>query len=393
MGHHRHSGNPLISCCSGSSFVKNDSLVCLCRGLLLVLFVVSGGVQAVEYRIETVASGLEHPWAIAFLPDDRMLVTERAGRLRIIDEGRLLDAPVAGVPESFVRSQGGLLEVLPDPGFDDNGLIYLTQAHGTGAANTTRLLRARLDGERLADVEVLFEARPMRATPVHFGGRLALLPDGTLVLGLGDAFDDREDAQRLDSHTGSIVRVHRDGRVPADNPFVGRANALPEIYSYGHRNVQGIVFDAENGVLWAHEHGPRGGDELNLIEPGVNYGWPVASHGIDYSGARITPYTSLPGMRDPVRHWTPAIAPSGMTLYRGDQFPEWRGSLLISSLVQRQVRRLSLDGTRVIGEEVLFVEVGERLRDVREGPDGALYLLTDKPDGRVLRVTRADAGG
>ncbi|WP_237251619.1 PQQ-dependent sugar dehydrogenase [Thioalkalivibrio nitratireducens] len=358
-----------------------------------MLFVVSGGVQAVEYRIETVASGLEHPWAIAFLPDDRMLVTERAGRLRIIDEGRLLDAPVAGVPESFVRSQGGLLEVLPDPGFDDNGLIYLTQAHGTGAANTTRLLRARLDGERLADVEVLFEARPMRATPVHFGGRLALLPDGTLVLGLGDAFDDREDAQRLDSHTGSIVRVHRDGRVPADNPFVGRANALPEIYSYGHRNVQGIVFDAENGVLWAHEHGPRGGDELNLIEPGVNYGWPVASHGIDYSGARITPYTSLPGMRDPVRHWTPAIAPSGMTLYRGDQFPEWRGSLLISSLVQRQVRRLSLDGTRVIGEEVLFVEVGERLRDVREGPDGALYLLTDKPDGRVLRVTRADAGG
>jgi aldose sugar dehydrogenase len=346
-----------------------------------------GSAQAVDYRIETLASGLEHPWSLAFLPDGRILVTERAGRLRVIEEGRLREEPVSGVPDSFVRSQGGLFEVLPAPDFADSRWIYLSQAHGTAAANTTRLLRGRLDGMTLADVEVLFEARPTRSTPVHFGGRMAFLADGTLVLGLGDGFDDREDAQRLDSHTGSIVRLHPDGRVPTDNPFVGRDGVLSEIYSYGHRNVQGLFPDADNNVLWSHEHGPRGGDELNLIEPGVNYGWPVVSHGIDYSGARITPHTSLPGMRDPVRHWTPAIAPSGMTLYQGDLFPEWRGSLFISSLVQRQVRRLTLDGTGIEDEEILFEEIGERLRDIRSGPDGALYLLTDKSDGRVLRVT------
>ncbi len=359
----------------------------LLQACLLALTLYTGITQAVEYRIETVASGLEHPWSIAFLPDGRALVTERAGRLRVIEDGLLLDAPVSGVPESFVRSQGGLFAVLPDPDFAENGLIYLSQAHGTSDSNGTRLLRGNLDGMELRNVEVLFAAEPRRSNPVHYGGRMALLPDGTLVLGLGDAFDHREDAQRLDSHTGSIVRLHRNGRVPADNPFVGHPDARPEIYSYGHRNVQGLVFDEETGVLWSHEHGPRGGDELNIIEAGVNYGWPVVSHGIDYSGALITPYTSLPGMRDPVRHWTPAIAPSGMTLYRDDLFPEWRGSLLISSLVQRHVRRLSLDGTRVTGEERLFEEVGERIRDVHSAPDGSIYLLTDKPDGRVLRVT------
>jgi aldose sugar dehydrogenase len=362
-------------------------LLRILSGLPLVLFLLMGSAQAVDYRIETLASGLEHPWSLAFLPDGRILVTERAGRLRVIEEGRLREEPVSGVPDSFVRSQGGLFEVLPAPDFADSRWIYLSQAHGTAAANTTRLLRGRLDGMTLADVEVLFEARPTRSTPVHFGGRMAFLADGTLVLGLGDGFDDREDAQRLDSHTGSIVRLHPDGRVPTDNPFVGRDGVLSEIYSYGHRNVQGLFPDADNNVLWSHEHGPRGGDELNLIEPGVNYGWPVVSHGIDYSGARITPHTSLPGMRDPVRHWTPAIAPSGMTLYQGDLFPEWRGSLFISSLVQRQVRRLTLDGTKIDGEEILFEEIGERLRDIRSGPDGALYLLTDKSDGRVLRVT------
>jgi aldose sugar dehydrogenase len=362
-------------------------LLRILSGLPLVLFLLMGSAQAVDYRIETLASGLEHPWSLAFLPDGRILVTERAGRLRVIEEGRLREEPVSGVPDSFVRSQGGLFEVLPAPDFADSRWIYLSQAHGTAAANTTRLLRGRLDGMTLADVEVLFEARPTRSTPVHFGGRMAFLADGTLVLGLGDGFDDREDAQRLDSHTGSIVRLHPDGRVPTDNPFVGRDGVLSEIYSYGHRNVQGLFPDADNNVLWSHEHGPRGGDELNLIEPGVNYGWPVVSHGIDYSGARITPHTSLPGMRDPVRHWTPAIAPSGMTLYQGDLFPEWRGSLFISSLVQSQVRRLTLDGTKIDGEEILFEEIGERLRDIRSGPDGALYLLTDKSDGRVLRVT------
>ncbi|ANB03005.1 PQQ-dependent sugar dehydrogenase [Ectothiorhodospira sp. BSL-9] len=359
----------------------------LMKALPLVLMLLATPLKAADYRLDTIASGLEHPWSLAFLPDGRMLVTERAGRLRVIENGELQEAPVEGVPSSFVRSQGGLLEVLPHPDFERHPYLFLTQAVGEPRANTTRLIRGRLEGNTLTEVEVLFEATPRRTRPVHYGGRMTFLDDGTLLLGLGDGFDHREDAQRLDSHTGTIVRLNpEDGRAPDDNPFVGRDDALPEIYSYGHRNVQGLVWDAQTGILWSHEHGPRGGDELNIIQPGANYGWPVATHGVDYSGAIITPHTSLPGTEDPIHHWTPAIAPAGMTLYRGDLFPEWQGSLFITSLVQRHVRRLTLDGTRVVDEEILFDEVDERIRDVRTGPDGALYLLTDKADGRVLRV-------
>jgi aldose sugar dehydrogenase len=359
--------------------------------ILLAAFatVACGRADAVEYRIETVAEGLEHPWSIAFLPDGRMLVTERAGRLRIIEAGRLKQAPVRGVPEAHVRSQAGLLEVMLDPDYEDNGWIYLSLAHGTSRANSTRVVRARLEGDALRDVEVLFTASPQRNTSVHYGGRMAFLADGTLAIGLGDGFNFREDAQRLDSHTGAIVRINRDGSVPADNPFVGRAGALPEIYSYGHRNVQGLVFDGATGLLWAHEHGPRGGDEVNLIRPGRNYGWPAATFGVDYSGARITPYTSRPGMEDPVVDWTPSIAPSGMTVYRGAQFPEWQGDLLVTALVAREVRRVSLDGEQVTGQARILTEIGERLRDIKTGPDGALYVLTDSPRGRVLRISAA----
>jgi aldose sugar dehydrogenase len=360
--------------------------------LLLIVALMSGacGVQAAaDYRIETVASGLDHPWSIGFLPDGRMLVTERAGRLRIIQDGRLLEEPVRGVPEAYVSGQAGLFEVLPDPGFEDNGLLYLSLAHGTAGSNSTRVVRGRLEGGALRDLEVLFTSEPRRNTSVHYGGRMAFLADGTLVVGLGDGFNFREDAQRLDSHTGAIVRINRDGSIPNDNPFVGRPDALPEIYSYGHRNVQGLAFDHARGILWAHEHGPRGGDEVNLILPGRNYGWPVATFGVAYTGARVTPYTSRPGMEDPRVDWTPSIAPSGMTLYRGAQFPEWDGDLLVTALVAREVRRVILDGDRVAGQESLFGEIGERLRDVRTGPEGALYLLTDKPDGSVLRIERA----
>jgi aldose sugar dehydrogenase len=342
---------------------------------------------AQDYRIDTVAEGLEHPWSIAFLPDGRMLVTERAGRLRLIKDERLLDEPVRGVPQAYVRSQGGLFEVMLDPEYESNGWIYLSLAHGTARANSTRVVRAKLAGMALRDVEVLFTAAPTRNTPVHFGGRMAFLADGTLVVGLGDGYNFREDAQKLDSHTGSIVRIQRDGSVPEDNPFAGRAEARPEIYSYGHRNVQGLVFDAESGRLWAHEHGPRGGDELNLILPGRNYGWPVATFGVDYSGARITPHTSRPGMEDPRVNWTPSIAPAGMTLYRGDQFPAWEGNLFVTALVAREVRRIALDGERVVEQARLFGEIGERLRDIRTAPDGSLYILTDSPRGRVLRVS------
>lgn len=222
---------------------------------------------------------------------------------------------------------------------------------------------------------------------------MAFLADGTLAVGLGDGYSFREEAQRLDSHTGTIVRIARDGSVPPDNPFVDRDDALPEIYSYGHRNVQGLVFDTETGVLWAHEHGPRGGDELNRIEPGKNYGWPTATFGVDYTGLRITPHTSRPGMQDPVLHWTPSIAPGGMTIYRGAQFPAWQGDLLVAALVHRQVRRVMLEGAEPGDQETLFAEIGERLRDIRAGPDGALYLLTDTPRGRVLRISADDEAG
>ena len=342
---------------------------------------------AADYQVETVATGLEHPWSIAFLPDGRRLVTERAGRLRVIADGELLPEPVRGVPEAFVRSQGGLFEVLLDPDYAENGWIYLSLAHGDAAASGTRVVRGRLRGHELVDVEVIFDIRPPRDRPVHYGGRMDFLGDGTLVIGLGDAFDYREQAQRLGNHTGTIVRIRPDGSVPPDNPFVGREGAQPEIYSYGHRNVQGLVFDPVGDRLWAHEHGPRGGDELNLIEPGENYGWPVATFGVDYSGAQISPYTSRPGMADPVLHWTPSIAPAGMTLYRGSEFPAWDGDLLVSALVAREVRRIDLEDGRVLGQEALFSELGERLRDVATGPDGAVYLLTDSRDGRVLRVT------
>jgi aldose sugar dehydrogenase len=348
-----------------------------------------GPANAHEYQIETLAEGLNHPWSIAFLPDGRMLVTERAGRLRVIEQGRLVEEPVQGVPEAYVRSQAGMFEVMLDPAYADNGWIYLSFAHGRAERNSTRVVRGRLEGGHFTDMEVLFTAAPLQNTPVHYGGRMAFLADDTLVIGLGDGFDFREDAQRLDSHTGTIVRIHRDGSIPDDNPFIGRDDARPEIYSYGHRNVQGIVFDSRSGLLWAHEHGPRGGDELNLVFPGRNYGWPVATFGVDYTGARVSPYTSRPGMEDPLIDWTPSIAPSGMTLYRGEQFPDWDGSLLVTALVARDVRRIPLDGRQVRGEERLFSEIGERLRDIKTGPDGALYVLTDKPQGRVLRISVA----
>lgn len=355
----------------------------LCAGMILAC----APSAARDYRIETVAAGLDSPWSIAFLPDGRMLVTERAGRLRIIADGRLLDAPVSGVPEAHVRSQGGLFEVALDPDFENNGWIYLSLAHGTARANSTRVVRARLEGGSLRDLEVLFTAEPPRDTAAHYGGRMAFLGDGTLVIGLGDGGDFREDAQRLDSHNGKIVRIHRDGSIPADNPFVGRDGARPEIYSYGHRNVQGLVFDAPTARLWAHEQGPRGGDEVNLILPGGNYGWPVVTFGVEYSGARVTPYTSRPGMEDPILHWTPSIAPAGMTLYRGRQFPDWQGDLFVTALIGREVRRLTIDGGRITGQEAVFSEIGARLRDIKTGPDGALYVLTDQRDGRVLRIS------
>lgn len=349
------------------------------------------GVQAEPYRIEPVAAGLEHPWSLAFLPDGRLLVTERAGRLRVIERdaaGRSALRPeaVEGLPAVWAEGQAGLFDVLVDADFANNALIYLSFAHGNARANHLRVVRARFDGARLSEVRELFTALPAKAHAQHFGGRMALLADGTLAVTVGDGNLDRTDAQRLHTHLGKIVRISRDGSVPQDNPFVGRAGARPEIYSIGHRNPQGLVYVAAQGALYAHEHGSRGGDELNRIEPGANHGWPITTDGIDYTYARITPFNSLPGITPPLLHWTPSIAPAGMAHYDGKLFPAWRGSLFVAALKEKTVRRVPMSGALAGSQETLFEELDKRLRDVRAGPDGALYLLTDEKQGSVLRV-------
>ena len=365
----------------------SELAIALVMTLVMTTTTAAQSQPATAFQIDRVATGLEHPWSIAFLPDGRMLLTERAGRLRVIDtDGQLLEQEIEDVPQAHVASQGGLMGIALHPNHEDNGWIYLSLAYGNARANTTRVVRGRLDGMRWVDNEVIFTAEPTRDTPVHYGGRIAFMGDDTLLITLGDGFDYREDAQRLDSHTGTIVRVHDDGRVPADNPFIGREEARPEIFSYGHRNPQGIVVDPDTGRIWSHEHGPRGGDELNLVRPGENYGWPVATHGIDYSGARITPYTSRPGMIDPLIDWTPSIAPSGMSRYHGDLFPEWEGDLLVTGLVSRAIHRVRIDGESAEEVEILLEDLDRRLRDVQVGPDGALYILTDEKEGEVLRL-------
>lgn len=340
--------------------------------------------QSDGYRLDTLAEGLEHPWSLAFLPGGGMLVTERAGRLRVIEAGGVLRAePVAGIPRAHVAEQAGLFEVALSPDFVSSRHLYLSYACGDEAANNTCLARARFTGSMLADVRTVFEAQPKKRGNAHYGGRIAFLPDGTLILTLGDGFDYREQAQVPGNHLGTIVRLNADGSVPGDNPF---GNA---VWSYGHRNVQGIVYDDVSGRLLSHEHGPRGGDEINIIERGLNYGWPVATFGLDYSGARISPYDTLPGTVAPVFQWTPSIAPSGLALYRGELFAQWRGDLLVGALVAKAVYRVRLGAGQASEQERLFGEMGERIRDVRVGPEGAVYLLTDSARGRVLRVLPA----
>lgn len=356
------------------------------RALLLSLLLAS--VAHAQYSVKTIAEGLDHPWSLAFLPDGSMLVTEREGRVRLIENGLLVERPLSGVPPVFVRSQAGLFDVLLDPNFSENQIVYLSFAHGNDWSNAIRVVRATLSKMWLRDVEVIFTAEPAKSTPNHFGGRMAFLEDGTLLVTTGDGFNYREQAQRLDNHLGKIVRINTDGSAPDSNPFYGQPDALPEIWSYGHRNSQAIVADHANGIVYQHEHGARGGDELNIIEPGRNYGWPAITLGIDYTYARITPYTELPGMEQPVLSWTPSIAPAGMTIYDGDMFPEWRGNLFVAALAERSVRRLEMSGGKVVNQEILFINLDSRFRDVRTGPDGALYLLTDSDEGKVLRVYR-----
>ena len=354
------------------------------------LLLCAGAATAADYQVETLADGLSNPWSLAFLPDGGMLVTERSGQLRLIDAaGQLRAEPVAGVPEAFVNGQSGLMEVALAPDFAESGELFLSYSCGTRDANHTCLAAATFNGEALENTHEIFRVQPAKKGSAHYGGRIAFLPDNTLLLTLGDGFDYREQAQNTANHLGSIVRLNRDGSAPEDNPFVGQADAMPELYSIGHRNVQGILVD-DAGRVFSHEHGPRGGDEINLIEAGKNYGWPKITYGIDYNGSQISPYTELPGLEQPLVYWDPSIAPSGMTLYQGELFPEWQGSLLVSALAGKEVRRVELKGNTAGEQESLFTELGERFRDVRTGPDGAVYLLTDSPSGQLLRVVPAN---
>lgn len=357
------------------------------------------------FNIEVIGAGLQNPWSVSELPDGTLLVTEKAGRLyRYQSWGR---QTLGGLPDDiYVSGQGGLLDVVAAPDFEQTREIYLSYSYGNDDENGTALLRARLPENKLDNVDienavVIFRADPPKAAASHFGGKIAFLPDDSLVLTLGDGFAYREDAQKGGTHLGKLVRMMRDGSVPEDNPFSsvtrdenGKIKSqdislhLPHVYSIGHRNVQGLAYDAQSGVLWEHEHGPRGGDELNRIEPGANYGWPLATTGRDYQGARISPYETFPGTVDPVHDWVPSIAPSGLTIYRGEMFPEWDGDALIGGLASRDLRRVDLENGQSVGEESLLADLDERIRDVRTARDGSVIILTeDAENGRLLRLT------
>jgi aldose sugar dehydrogenase len=354
-----------------------------------------------EVALQPVAlvRGLAHPWSLAFLPDfdrsGRMLVTERPGRLRIVTTRGEVGAPLAGVPEVDARGQGGLLDVALDPKFADNGLVYLSYAEAGAGGSGTAVARGRLEsqglGGRLVDVQVIFRQQPKVQSTAHFGSRLVFARDGRLFVTLGERYSRRDDAQRLDNHLGKIVRIEADGKVPADNPFVATKGALPEIWSLGHRNVQGAALHPQSGALWVDEHGPQGGDEVNLVLAGRNYGWPVITYGAEYgSGRKIGEGVAKAGMEQPLTFWVPSIAPSGMTFLTSERYPGWQGSLVVGALKDEMLVRLQLDGTRVVAQERLLQGKLGRIRDVRQGPDGWLYVLTDEDDGQLVRLeTRA----
>jgi glucose/arabinose dehydrogenase len=347
-------------------------------------------------QIETLAAGLDHPWGMAFLPEGGMLVTERSGTMRFVSPDWTVSDPIAGVPEVVAVGQGGLLDVVLHPGFAENRLVYWTYAEpGEGQTNGTAIARGRLaeDYAALTDVEVIFRQEPKVASANHFGSRLAFDRDGHLWVTLGERQQARYRvlAQDLGTHLGKVIRIRDDGSVPEDNPFVGRPDALPEIWSYGHRNPQGMAMHPVTGAIWTHEHGPRGGDELAIPKAGENHGWPLFSYGTEYSGEPITDLKEHPPeFARPVYSWTPSIAPSGMAFYDADAIPEWKGDLFIGALAGAHLVRLELDGEAVVHEEQLLADLGRRIRDVEVGPDGALYLLTDRSNGEILRLAPAD---
>lgn len=339
------------------------------------------------FRLATLVTGLDNPWSVAFLPDGRMLVTERAGRLRLVGSDFRLDPkPIEGLPESLERGQGGLFDVVLHPQYAQNGWIYWAYNAPGPDGWGTALARGKIQGQRMTSVQVLFSMLPKTRSSQHFGGRIVFDKSGMLYLTLGDR-GDKDRAQKLDDHAGSVIRLHDDGRVPADNPFVNRAGALPEKWTLGNRNMQGAALHPKTGELWTHEHGPQGGDEVNVMRPGLNYGWPVITYGVNYGlGTRIGEGQAKPGMVQPLYKWVPSIAPSGMAFVSGSQFPQWQGDLLVGALRGQLLVRLVLDGEKVLREERLLQGRTGRIRDVRMGPDGLVYLLSDGPDGALMRL-------
>ena len=354
--------------------------------LLLSFLFYCGALGAASFKTVTITDGLEHPWGMAFLPNGDILVTERPGYLRLIKEGKLVSQKISGLPEIRASGQGGLLDVALHPNYEKNGWIYFSYAEPGAGGIATAVSRAKLDGLRLRDVENIFSMNIKSNGGRHFGSRLVFDNKGYLYITTGDRGEENR-AQLLNDHAGSVLRLHDDGSIPKDNPFINRKDAKPEIYSYGHRNPQGMTLHPQTGEVWLHEHGPQGGDELNRIQAGKNYGWPVITYGVNYFfGTKIGEGTHKKGMEQPLYHWVPSIAPSGMVFYTGDKFPQWKNSLFIGSLKSQLLVRLELDGEKVLKEERLLERELGRIRDVRNGPGGFLYLLTDKQNGEVIRL-------
>ncbi len=345
-----------------------------------------GAGDDVAFHVVTVAEGLNHPWSIAFLPDGGFLVSERNGGLRIVHAGRLEAGPIGGVPKAFAEGDGGLLGLALHPRFRENSLVYLCLSVGSLEANASSVVRGRLSGRMLTDVRTIFTAVPFKKDSAHFGCRLLFAPDGKLLVTLGDGRFYPYQAQAIDNDLGKVIRIDDEGNAPVDNPFVRRWQARPEIYTYGHRNIQGMALNPVTGEVWIHEHGPKGGDEVNVLHSGANYGWPMVTYGVDYSGQLMSEKSSMPGMEPPFLYWVPSIAPSGMAFYSGAKIPQWKGDLFVGALAGRHLRRVHLLGNTVASQEMLLGELKERIREVQEGPDGYLYVATDSPTGRVLRL-------
>jgi len=362
---------------TGAPFSRALATVCL-------FLLATAQAWSADYKLETLATDLDHPWSIAFLPGGDYLLTLRGGQLLRLSADGSKRVNIEGVPDTYVAQQGGFFDILLDPHFEENKKVYLSYAHGGPHANGTGVISATLENDKLRQSKLILLVETVKDTPVHYGGRMVFLPDGTLLITTGDGFEYREKAQDISSELGKVLRINPDGSTPADNPFAARGG--PRVWTYGHRNPQGLALNGETGEVYLHEHGPRGGDELNILQSGKNYGWPAITLGVDYSGAHVSPFKELDGMEQPEWFWVPSIAPSGLTWYGGKAFPQWQGDLFVGALVNKDVRRLDMENGKVVAEEKLFGEIDERIRDIRTGPDGYLYILTDSEAGELIRV-------